>query len=116
MKKLIVSALLAAGLAAVGGTAFAQAAEGQAGSAYRQPGAADYGPVPGTADYYCNSGFCPPPTVYYDGRRVYSRPYAAAPVYPHYPYATPYARTQRDRDGDGVINRRDRFPDDPSRQ
>ena len=28
-------------------------------------------------------------------------------------YATPYPRTSRDRDGDGVRNNRDRYPDDP---
>ena len=38
-------------------------------------------------------------------------PYAAQ-QYP-YAYRSPYERTQRDRDGDGVRNSRDRYPDDP---
>ena len=29
------------------------------------------------------------------------------------PYASAYPRTSRDRDGDGVRNNRDRYPDDP---
>jgi hypothetical protein len=29
------------------------------------------------------------------------------------PYASLYPRTRNDRDGDGVRNRRDRYPDDP---
>ena len=32
--------------------------------------------------------------------------------YSHYPQ---YRTSRRDRDGDGVTNRMDRFPDDPSR-
>lgn len=28
-------------------------------------------------------------------------------------YPTPHARTRRDRDGDGIANRYDRYPDDP---
>jgi hypothetical protein len=31
----------------------------------------------------------------------------------NYGYASPYPRTDRDRDGDGVRNNRDRYPDDP---
>ena len=29
------------------------------------------------------------------------------------PYASQYERTRRDRDGDGIRNRNDRYPDDP---
>jgi hypothetical protein len=47
------------------------------------------------------------------------RPYVAPvpQVYPQYPDGRPaYAqRSRRDRDGDGVENRRDRYPDDPRR-
>ncbi|MES2632913.1 MAG: hypothetical protein V4669_08075 [Pseudomonadota bacterium] len=112
MNKFIVSSLMAVTLAA-GGAAFAQGAEGQAGSAYNN-NQVDYGPVPGSAAYYGNSGFTPPPTVYWDGRRHYSTPYAAQRV-PVYPYGNQYRGTARDRDGDGVPNRRDRWPDDASR-
>ena len=31
----------------------------------------------------------------------------------NYGYTSPYPRTSRDRDGDGVPNSRDRYPDDP---
>lgn len=36
-------------------------------------------------------------------------PYGTYPV----PYASQYPRTRNDRDGDGIRNRRDRYPDDP---
>jgi len=117
MKKLMLSALAVASLTA--GAAFAQSADELAGSAWRAP--VYNGPV-GAAEYYGNSGWPPAqqqPYVY--GSRYYA-PYAAAPAYPYVPYAaapaypyTPYARTRSDRDGDGIPNRRDRYPDDPSR-
>ncbi len=112
MNKHIISSLIAVTLVA-SGAAFAQGAEGQAGSAYNNQ--VDYGPVPGTAAYYGNSGFTPPPTVYWDGRRYYSQPRAAERLVPAYPYRNEYRGTTRDRDGDGVVNRRDRWPDDASR-
>ncbi|MDP3619007.1 MAG: hypothetical protein Q8R63_04365 [Ramlibacter sp.] len=113
MNKHIISSLIAATLA-VGGTAFAQGAEGQAGSAYNN-NQVDYGPVPGTPEYYGNSGFTPPPTTYWDGRRRYAQPRAVERYVPAYPYRNEYRGTARDRDGDGVVNRRDRWPNDPSR-
>jgi hypothetical protein len=109
MNKLIVSSLVAAALAASGGV-FAQAAEGQAGSAYRTD---DPNVAPGTERIYGNSGWTPP-TVYFDGRHYYTTPYAQRGTHV-YPYGRVDRRTQRDRDGDGVSNRRDRWPDDPTR-
>jgi hypothetical protein len=55
----------------------------------------------------------------YDGQ--YERRYDGQYARPHEgQYARPYERrqlnpTRRDRDGDGVANRQDRYPDDPSR-
>lgn len=111
MRKLMLSALVVAGLGA--GAAFAQSgdAESQAGSAWRSnPG---YGPVPGTPEYYGNSGWPPvqqqQPYVYGDRGYVPDAYRGARPAYP-------YARPRRgDRDGDGIPNRRDRYPNDPSR-
>ena len=109
MKKLMLSALVVASLSA--GAAFAQAADEQAGSSWRPP--VYNGPVPGTPEYYGNSGWSPlqlqQPYVY--GNRYYV-PYSTAPAYPYVPYAN---RRRGDRDGDGIPNRRDRYPDDPSR-
>lgn len=39
---------------------------------------------------------------YFDGR-----------YYVPHTFVTPYAPTRRDRDGDGIRNSRDRYPDDP---
>ena len=41
--------------------------------------------------------------------------YSAYPGYPSYPGYYDPRPTRRDRDGDGVPNRADRFPDDPRR-
>ena len=108
MKKLMLSALAIAALSC--GTVFAQAADEQAGSAWRPP--VYNGPVPGTPEYYGNSGWTPPDQLpyYVYGNRAYV-PYSTGPAYPY----TPYARSRTDRDGDGVSNRRDRYPDDPRR-
>jgi hypothetical protein len=32
---------------------------------------------------------------------------------PQQQFVAPYSRTQRDRDGEGIRNSRDRYPDDP---
>jgi hypothetical protein len=109
MKKLIVSLIAAGGLFLSGG-AFAQGdGTGASGPAY--------GPVPGTPEYYGNSGGTLPGV---DPRDYRDRAYA--PYGPYVPHmqrdsrrAYPYARTRRDRDGDGISNRRDRYPDDPRR-
>jgi hypothetical protein len=114
MRKLVLSVFAAAGL--VAGAAFAQGgdAQSQAGSAWRTN--PDYGPVPGTPEYYGNSGFPPAgqPYIYdYRSGRYVPHAYRSAPAYP---YVHPYAqRSRRDRDGDGVRNREDRYPDDPRR-
>jgi hypothetical protein len=149
MNKLTLSILATAALLA-GGAAFAQSgdAESQAGSAWRgvqnygpytvpQPGPAGrpdsstgIGPVPGTPEYYGNSGWTPPAYGYvYRGTDAYGRPiYDAAPVdqYRQRNWRDGFARgdrhdrrydrqARRDRDGDGVPDRVDRYPNDPSR-
>jgi hypothetical protein len=56
-----------------------------------------------------------PQQPYAYGNQYGNRAYPQTPqVRPAYPY-TPYETTRRDRDGDGVRNNRDRFPDDPRR-
>jgi hypothetical protein len=110
MRKLMLSVFAVAGFAA--GAAFAQSgdAESQAGSAWRSNPDSVYGPVPGTAEYYGNSGWPPADQRVYDSRsRRYGPADRSAPVYP---YVQP---SRGDRDGDGVRNRRDRYPDDPRR-
>jgi hypothetical protein len=112
MKKLIVSLFAAGGLCLAAGAAFAQGDDTGA----RGP---DYGPVPGTPEYYGNSGATLPDTArpyrgYGDSRdrRDAYGPYAPRDNRPAYPYARPRLG---DRDGDGIPDRRDRRPDDPSR-
>ena len=109
MKHFILSALAVAAMAS-SGAVLAQGAEGQAGSAWE-----GWQVVPGY-------GAVPPPERTTDpwGRPLYRRygstPYAAPySNVPAYPYGVPDTRTRRDRDGDSVPNRTDRFPDDPSR-
>lgn len=125
MNKRFVSVLATAALAA-GGAAFAQDAESQAGSAWRnhplapqtppnpyaaQDAARGYGPAYGTPEYYGNSGWTPPSGYVYQGTDIWGRP-----LYSQVVPASPYIRHDRarrnDRDGDGVRNRRDRYPDD----
>lgn len=118
MKKLMLSSLAALALCASSGAALADA-ECQAGSAWGYKEGCG-GPSPGTPQayppYYVpqpgNSGWPPAQQAYpygYDNRAY--GPQAA----PAYPYAPAARANRRDRDGDGVSNRRDRFPDDPSR-
>jgi hypothetical protein len=117
MNKLMHSMFAAAALLAAG------AVMAQDGGAECQ-GAASSGGRPG-----CGAGptvpyptagvpVTPPPGVYYSpyAYRDYGR-YAYGPQYQHpaqpaYPYTRP---SRRDRDGDGVPNRNDRYPYDPSR-
>jgi hypothetical protein len=113
MKKLAIS--LAAVLALSAGAALADA-DSQAGSAWNNN--PNYGPVPGSAEYYGNSGWPPvqqvQPNPY--ANRYYAPQYNANPAYPYNRRNNYAARaTPRDRDGDGVANRMDRYPDDPSR-
>ncbi|MBC7601188.1 MAG: hypothetical protein H7255_00805 [Ramlibacter sp.] len=111
MTKLIVSVVALAAFGA-GGVAIAQGADSQAGSAWNNNGV-DYGPRPGTAEYYGNSGWPPVNQIQASNDRRYYAPngraYRSARDY----YAS--RSTPRDRDGDGVSNRRDRYPDDPAR-
>jgi len=127
MKKLMLSALAVAAMLGVA-TAQAGGAESEAGSAWRQQ--PDFGPVPGTPEYYGNSGG--PVQL---GAYPYGYGSQAAPAYP---YERPERARRRDRDwdrdrdgdgdgdgardarsqdrdGDGVRNRRDRYPNDPRR-
>jgi hypothetical protein len=109
MKKLMLSVLAVAALST--GAALAQdgGAEAQAGSAWRQQ--PNYGPVPGTPEYYGNSGVSPELVYPYGYAYGYNRAYPpqAAPAYPYVPPER--ARRQRDRDWDGVRNSRDRDRD-----
>ncbi|HWI82574.1 hypothetical protein [Ramlibacter sp.] len=129
MNRLIVSVLATAALAA-GGAAVAQGgdAESQAGSAWR--GTPNYGPYaypvpnqqvpspevqrgfgPAPDQVYGNSGWTPPNGYVYRGTDRYGRPLYSAQA-PSYGYILNDRASRRDRDGDGVPNRRDRFPDD----
>lgn len=125
MNKLFVSVLATAALAA-GGAVFAQDAESQAGSAWRnhpmqpqtppnpyaaQDAARGYGPAYGTPEYYGNSGWTPPSGYVYQGTDRWGRPLYSQ-VAPSSPYILHDRARRNDRDGDGVRNRRDRHPDD----
>jgi hypothetical protein len=110
MKKLIYAAAAIAALVAAG-PSFAQSAECQAGSAWgAQPGC-DSASMPPSV--YGNSGWPP-------AGAGYTYPYLAQAL-PQFvtPYAYSVPRSQRvypsrrDRDGDGVRNSQDRYPDDP---
>jgi hypothetical protein len=131
MKKLILS--LAAVAALAGGAAFAQSADCQAGSGWGTPPGCG-NPSDNTIVYGNNSGWPPANGNVYsygyaipgvlgalglpqvinnggtyttpDGRRVYVDPNTCIA------YAQ-NARRSWDRDGDGIANNRDRYPDDP---
>jgi hypothetical protein len=116
MKKLMLSMLAMSAMAA-GGAAFAQQgdAECQAGIAW--------GAKPGCGDPTAPPAAPPNATVlqgpiaapHYDPRFGYYDPRVYGPtsrVRPAEPYVQP---SRRDRDGDGVRNRDDRYPDNPRR-
>ena len=112
MKKLIL--VLAGAAALAGGTAFAQATSPDFTGV--QPGVTH----PEYPQAYGNSGWTPDKAYGYNNGYPYNRgqlPYILSDgrlVVPQVPqYVTPYARTNRDRDGDGIRNSRDRYPDDP---
>lgn len=132
MNKLILSVLATAALTA-GGAALAQAggdAESQAGSAWRgtqnygpypAPGTMSdserleraqrgIGPAPGTPEYYNNNGTTPRGPVY-RGTDIWGRPLFSQAA-PAAPYILHDRVRRNDRDGDGVRDRRDRYPDD----
>lgn len=116
MNKLIPSVLAAAALA-VGASAFAQTAECQRGidiglypdscgnqsSSPRDPWGRSYGVYP-------NGVYGHPAAVLSQifGSNAYPYAYGVPPV-----VAPQYNVTRRDRDGDGVRNRDDRYPNDP---
>ena len=131
MKKMISVLLAAAALVSVGvaradaecnasgrcGT-LAPYQGGDANGNYDPRVAEAYGLVPpGTAQAYYNQAYAGmygvPPALAdggwaqtADGRWIRRQDYGNG-------YAAPYPRTRNDRDGDGVRNNRDRYPDDP---
>ena len=114
MNKLIFSTL-AAGMLASGGAAFAQASGYDAAHSENTP---TCGRVFGTPYHTCAGGTPPTEAQVYvapdpRGNRAFAPRYDNAPAYP---YVVPDRRTRRDRDGDGVDNRSDRYPDDPNRR
>ncbi|GEM_PF-3228602 len=128
MRKLIFTTVAVVGLAA-GGPVFAQASGFDAANSAaisanpRNPAnVTPYGPVPGTPEYYGNSGWTPDKiygdNLYPRGHYRYGYPAAAAPAWQQ---RHPGSRDQRaratrsDRDADGVPDNRDRYPRDPSR-
>jgi hypothetical protein len=122
MQKILLSALAAAALCAAGG-AVAQdgGAECQAGSAWGPKPGCGAGPSTGAANPYADQrawivpqAVAPttvgPPEAYAYGNRLYG-----PNVYPETPRPDYRHRRggHRDRDGDGVPDRYDRYPDDP---
>jgi hypothetical protein len=122
MQKILLSAVAAAALC-VGSIAFAQdgGAECQAGSAWGPKPGCGAGPSPGAANPYPdrNDWVVPqavaPATVLPDRAYAYGNRVYGSNVYPD--DARSYRRHGRarrgDRDGDGVPDRWDRYPDDP---
>jgi hypothetical protein len=112
MKKLIIAAAaLAATLAGTSSFAQSGSAGCQAGSGWGSsaPGCNDASNTYPPADALGNSGWTPPAYIYTPSRGYV--PYAGSP---YYSYNVPrYSRNRRDRDGDGIPNSRDRYPDDP---
>jgi hypothetical protein len=127
--KMLMLSVLGAGCLLTGANVALADEDSQAGSAWRDSPLVPYG-----------AGRWPPvqqaqpqprvraPLAYGDGGAgvpQYAPQYSTAP---HYPYTrtvpvAPVApvvpvgpRTERDRDGDGVPNRRDAYPDDPARR
>jgi hypothetical protein len=124
MKKAILSTVAALALGAASTGAFADA-ECQAGSAWGgKPGCGNSVVVPQAQPQVYGghdqgaSGWSPDMAYgqqgyYYGLPGVLGQILADGRVVPQYQYQAPYARTDRDRDGDGIRNNRDRYPDDP---
>ena len=127
MKKAILSTVAALALGAASTGAFADA-ECQAGSAWGgKPGCGNVVVVPQAQPQYGGvdpgaSGWSPDMAYgqnngyYYGGvPGVLGQVLSDGRVVPlpQYQYRAPYTPTERDRDGDGVRNNRDRYPDDP---
>jgi hypothetical protein len=126
MKKLILCAALAAAAGGLGTAAWADGADCQAGNAYgAKPGCSgpDYGPTT-REGIMGNSGMIMPPQrdeAYY-GRSAPDYPYfrseADRQAWERQRWERAHRRdvTRHDRDGDGVRNRDDRYPDNPYRR
>jgi hypothetical protein len=121
MKKMISVLLAAAALASVGlaqaqdGGAECQAS-GRCGNVGRDKGLDANGNYdPRIAQQNIERGIYPPNYGYYGYGGVYGLPSVIAGNQwgQQYGFTSPYPRTSRDRDGDGVRNSRDRYPDDP---
>jgi hypothetical protein len=123
MQKILLSAVAAAALC-VGSAAFAQdgGAECQAGSAWGPKPGCGAGPSPGAADPYADRNYwvvpqaVAPATVLPEQAYAYGNRVYGPNAYPE--DARAYRRhgrgaRDRDRDGDGVPDRYDRYPDDP---
>ena len=109
MKKLMLTMIAVAGLSA--GAAFADAQD-QAGSAWNNH---PIGSVPGVApnwDPYATAESQAQGDYRRWGDRYYNQRNRAAPAYP---YTRDTRAPRRDRDGDGVRNSDDRYPDNPRR-
>lgn len=130
MRKLILTVVAVAGLAA-GASAFAQASQyDQATQSGTRPADVPPGTVRGPSgelEYWQgNRGYVDPRygyNVYPDGYNRYGYvngyPPAAAPAWqqqPHRPNSRDWQAQRRDSDGDGVPDYRDRRPNDPSRR
>jgi len=122
MPKIVLSALAAAALC-ITGSAFAQdgGAECQAGSAWGPKPGCGAGPSPGAANPYADrnawvvpQAVSPYPELPQEAYAYRNRVYGAN-VYPENTrsyYRHRHGRSA-DRDGDGVADRHDRYPDDP---
>jgi hypothetical protein len=115
---------LAAVASLLAGSAFAQGAECEAGSAWgAKPGCNGAQTQP--SQIYGNSGWTPEQAYggngnlypYVIGQALGSVVLPDGRVVPRYQQQyQQYPRTRRDRDGDGVPNWNDRYPDDPRYQ
>ena len=128
MKNLILSTFAGAAICMGAGSALADA-ECQAGSAWGyKPGCGGptvggqdvnvWSPLPQSQQQAQAQGWstAPQQPYAYGQRPRYDGYPSMANAPSHYPYVAPTLNpTRRDRDGDGVQNRHDRRPDDPSR-
>lgn len=118
MKKLIHCAVAAAMLAA-GGAAMAQSAECNAGSAWGvNPGCGSSNATHQASPYggwvdTTRGGVIPNQSYGYGYGLYGALPQVIAQGLALPQVVAPYERTRRDRDGDGIRNNRDRYPDDP---
>jgi hypothetical protein len=122
MQRIMLSALAATALC-IGGSVFAQdgGAECQAGSAWGPKPGCGAGPSPGVANPYADQrawvvpqAVAPATVVPYEAYAYGNRVYGPN-VYPENTRSYyRHGRSRRgDRDGDGVPDRADRYPDDP---